>query len=145
MSTRSSSKAGTSLITRAAAAIAVALAFVAPAWAQHKCPVRLTATDGAAIDRFGVSVSVSGDTAVVGAYQDDVGANGNQGSAWVYRGYGTWTGPDFNNSGTVTVQDLFDYLAAWFAASPSADFNGSGTVTVQDLFDFLAAFFAGCA
>jgi hypothetical protein len=25
-----------------------------------------------------------------------------------------------------------------------ADFNGSGEITVQDLFDFLAAFFAGC-
>ena len=51
---------------------------------------------------------------------------------------------DFNGSGTVTVQDIFDFLAAWFANSPTADFNGSGSVTVQDIFAFLAAWFAGC-
>ncbi len=51
---------------------------------------------------------------------------------------------DFNCSGTVTIQDLFDFLAAYFAASPSANFNGVGGVTLQDLFDFLAAYFAGC-
>ena len=32
---------------------------------------KLTASDGAAGDRFGFSVAVSGDTAVVGAYGDD--------------------------------------------------------------------------
>ncbi len=51
---------------------------------------------------------------------------------------------DFNASGSVTVQDLFDYLAAYFAADPRADFNISTTITVQDLFDYLAAYFAGC-
>ena len=35
---------------------------------------KLTAADGAASDWFGISVAISGDTAVVGAY-DDVGAN----------------------------------------------------------------------
>ena len=50
---------------------------------------------------------------------------------------------DFNGDGAVTVQDIFDFLAAWFAHSPSADFNNSGTVTVQDIFDFLSAWFAG--
>jgi hypothetical protein len=51
---------------------------------------------------------------------------------------------DFNNSGTVTVQDIFDFLAAYFTGAPAADINNSGTVTVQDIFDFLAAYFAGC-
>ena len=51
---------------------------------------------------------------------------------------------DFNNSGAVTVQDIFDFLAAWFAANPSADINDAGGITVQDIFDFLAAWFAGC-
>ena len=51
---------------------------------------------------------------------------------------------DFNCSGTVTFEDIFDYLAAWFAHSPSADFNHSGPPTVQDIFTFLAAWFAGC-
>ena len=51
---------------------------------------------------------------------------------------------DFNGSGTVTVQDIFDFLAAYFSVEPAADFNQSSSVTVQDIFDFLAAYFAGC-
>ena len=49
---------------------------------------------------------------------------------------------DFNCSGTVTVQDIFDFLSAWFSHNPRADFNNSGAVTVQDIFDFLTAWFA---
>lgn len=52
---------------------------------------------------------------------------------------------DFDNSGDVTVQDIFDYLTAWFASAPPADLDGSGSVTLQDLFDFIGLFFAGCA
>ena len=51
---------------------------------------------------------------------------------------------DFNHSGSVTVQDIFDFLAAYFAGTAGADFNSSGTITVQDIFDFLAAYFTGC-
>lgn len=51
--------------------------------------------------------------------------------------------PDFNNSGTVTVQDIFDFLVAWFAADPRADIYGGG-VGVQDIFDFLSLWFTGC-
>jgi len=50
---------------------------------------------------------------------------------------------DFNCSGIVSVQDIFDFLSAWFAGSPLADFNGGG-LAVQDIFDFLSAWFAGC-
>ena len=61
-----------------------------------------------------------------------------------------WTVPasccraDFNNAGGVTVQDIFDFLSAWFAGAPRADFNDAGGVTVQDIFDFLSAWFQGC-
>ena len=51
---------------------------------------------------------------------------------------------NFNQAGGVTVQDIFDFLAAYFAANPSADFNHNGSVTVQDVFDFLYAYFTGC-
>ncbi|MFN7022555.1 MAG: GC-type dockerin domain-anchored protein, partial [Phycisphaerales bacterium] len=51
---------------------------------------------------------------------------------------------DFNQSGTLTVQDIFDFLAAYFAGNLCADINESGTLTVQDIFNFLAAYFAGC-
>jgi hypothetical protein len=57
--------------------------------------VRLTATDGAADDRFGTCVALWGDTAFAGADSDDVGANSDQGSAWVFSRVGTkWIGPD---------------------------------------------------
>ena len=52
---------------------------------------------------------------------------------------------DFTGDGAVTVQDVFDFLAAWFAGSARADFNGDNTVSVQDIFDFLAAYFEGCS
>ena len=53
---------------------------------------QVTASDGAANDRFGISVAISGDTAIVGASSDDVGANANQGSAYIFvRNGTTWT------------------------------------------------------
>ncbi len=42
------------------------------------------------------------------------------------------------------VLGLLSYIEAFFLNSPFADFNHSGAVTVQDLFDYLAAWFAGC-
>jgi hypothetical protein len=52
---------------------------------------------------------------------------------------------DFNHSGgSPTVQDIFDFLAAYFANDPAADFNGVGGLSVQDIFDFLAAYFTAC-
>lgn len=51
---------------------------------------------------------------------------------------------DFNGVGGVTVQDIFDFLAAYFAGQASADINGAGGVTVQDIFDYLALYFVGC-
>jgi probable HAF family extracellular repeat protein len=61
---------------------------------------------------------------------------------------------DFNCSGALSVQDIFDFLGAWFAGCTttgpapcqfgSSDFNVSDSLSVQDIFDFLAAWFAGC-
>ncbi len=52
---------------------------------------------------------------------------------------------DFNHSGGgVTVQDIFDFLAGYFAGNTAADFNGVGGITVQDIFDFLTAYFTPC-
>ena len=56
-------------------------------WSQQ---AKLTASDGAAGDRFGVSIAISGDTAVVGAYQDDDKGT-DSGSAYVFvRSGSTW-------------------------------------------------------
>jgi len=57
-------------------------------WTEQK----LLASDGVSNDSFGVSVSISGDTTIVGAYNDDV--NGiNSGSAYVFvrDTAGVWT------------------------------------------------------
>jgi hypothetical protein len=51
---------------------------------------------------------------------------------------------DFNGNGVRSVQDIFDFLAAYFSHDPRADFNASGVISVQDIFDFLAAYFSGC-
>ena len=51
-------------------------------WSQK---AKLTASDAAAGDEFGISVAVHGDTIVVGAHQDDDDINGdNSGSAYVF-------------------------------------------------------------
>ncbi len=51
---------------------------------------------------------------------------------------------DFNGVGGLTVQDIFDFLAAYFSNDPRADVNSVGGITVQDIFDFLAQYFQGC-
>jgi hypothetical protein len=54
-------------------------------WVQQQ---KLLASDGAASDEFGVSVSVSGDYAIVGAYHDDDNGS-NSGSAYIFKRDGT--------------------------------------------------------
>jgi hypothetical protein len=54
-------------------------------WSEQ---AKLTASDGAAVDLFGWSVSISGDYAIVGAHWDD--DNGNEsGSAYIFKRSGT--------------------------------------------------------
>jgi hypothetical protein len=58
-------------------------------WSEQQ---KLTVSDGAAGDLFGSDVSISVDSAIVGASEDDIGANTNQGSAYVFVRNGTaWT------------------------------------------------------
>ncbi len=53
---------------------------------------------------------------------------------------GTIRSADINGDLAISVQDLFDFLGAYF--SGSGDFNNDGTTAVQDIFDFLATWFA---
>ena len=76
-------------------------------WTQQ---AKLTALDGAANDEFGTSVSISGDYAIIGAYLDDVGANGNQGSAYVFMRSGTtWTQQAKLTASNGAAGDVFGY------------------------------------
>lgn len=63
---------------------------------------KLTASDPSPEDHFGWSVGVSSNRAIVGAYTDDIGADTNAGSAYVFR----W-------NGSVWVQE------AWLTGHPS--------------------------
>lgn len=51
---------------------------------------------------------------------------------------------DFDGSGSATIDDLFQYLNAWFQGDDRADANGQNGVTIDDLFIFLNAWFTGC-
>ncbi|MCC6322828.1 MAG: hypothetical protein IT438_15500 [Phycisphaerales bacterium] len=50
---------------------------------------------------------------------------------------------DWNQNCSLTVQDIFDYLADYFNGDGSF-LECGGATSVQDLFNFLAAYFAGC-
>ena len=91
---------------------------------------RLVASDGEASDAFGFSVAVSGDTVVVGAFGDDIGANTSQGSAYVFvRPAGGWAGALAENA-KLTASDgvAFDDFGVSVAVS-------GDTVVVGALFN----------
>jgi len=57
-------------------------------WSEQQ---KLIASDGSEYDYFGVSVAISGDTALIGAYTDDENGHADQGSAYVFvRSGATW-------------------------------------------------------
>ena len=48
---------------------------------------------------------------------------------------------DWNGDGSLTVQDIFDFVGAWFGGD--GDMNDDGANTVQDVFEFVNAWFSG--
>ena len=73
---------------------------------------KLTASDGAAYDNFGVSVAVDGDIAVIGAYGDD-GAGIDSGAAYVFaRDSGTWSQAAKLTASDGAALDYFGYSVA---------------------------------
>ncbi len=112
-------------------------------WNQQ---AKITAPDGAANDWFGYSVSLSGDTSVVGAQYDEVG----QGSAWVFhRRNGLWRAPaDANGDGSVDMDDIMSVLmnfgADYSSGSGPGDADGNSLVNFADVLSVLANFGAVC-
>jgi probable HAF family extracellular repeat protein len=72
------------------------------------------------------------------------GVHDGRGEAWIATLPAACPG-DFNGSGAVSVQDIFDFLSAYFANDLRADVNHSGSITVQDIFDYLMSYFTPCA
>lgn len=51
---------------------------------------------------------------------------------------------DFNVDGSISVQDIFDFLAAWFSLEESAEMDGFAGLSTEDVFVFLQNWFLGC-
>ena len=79
------------IVNQTVVGVTLAVLAVAPAHGEPCEEHKLLPSDGAADDRFGGPVSVSGDVAVVGAYRDDDNGTGS-GSAYVFR----WDGSSFS-------------------------------------------------
>ena len=99
-------------------------------WLQEQ---KLLAPGGQAEDRFGTSVSVSGDVVLVGAAGDDDNGDG-AGSAFVFRSC-PW---DLDGDGDVGITDFLDLLGAW-GPNPGhpADFDGDDIVGITDFLELL--------
>ncbi|MDM8542802.1 cohesin domain-containing protein [Desulfococcaceae bacterium HSG9] len=114
-----------------------AYVFVKPAdgWIDMTQTAKLTAADAAADDNFGSSVAVSGDTAVVGAYDDDDGGH-RSGSAYVFEKGTEWTNGNGNQTAKLTATDAAAYGFFGWSVSVSGDtavvgaFGDSGSAYV---------------
>ncbi len=73
-------------------------------WVNTTQTAKLTASEGAELDWFGWSVSLSGETVITGAFADAIGANNLQGSAYVFeKPDGGWA--DMNETTKLTASD----------------------------------------
>jgi hypothetical protein len=78
-------------------------------WIQQ---AKINASDGATYDYFGISASVSGDYAIVGAYGSD-DSGGNSGSAYIFKRNGTsWSQHVKINVSDGAAGDHFGYSAS---------------------------------
>ncbi|NOT00103.1 MAG: hypothetical protein HOP29_05705 [Phycisphaerales bacterium] len=102
---------------------------------------KLTASDAAAGDEFGFSVSVSGSAAVVGAYADD-DAGMDSGSAYVFvRSAGVWAQQQKLTAADAAAGDLFG-----ISVSVSGDAAVVGAYLDADVRSFAGSTYAfGCA
>jgi hypothetical protein len=88
---------------------------------------RLTASDGGADDHFGFTVAISGNTAVVGAPNHDVGADADQGAVYVFTRSGdTWTQQQRLTASPGGAGDLF---------GTSVDISGNTVIVGASLDD----------
>ena len=97
---------------------------------------KLLASDGASFDSFGVSVAISGATAIVGAY---LHADNEFGSGAAYLFDASSCPWDLDGNTVVGVSDFLSLLASWGPCKDCpADFDGNGAVGVSDFLALLA-------
>lgn len=96
------------------------------AWIKQ---AELFPSDGDAYDSFGISVSISGNYAIVGASSKDIGANTDQGKAYIYYRSGTsWT-----QQAALTAPDgaAYDFFGGSVAISGDYAIVGAGNKTIN--------------
>ncbi len=107
-------------------------------WSQT---TKLTASDRRERDNFGHSVSLSGDTALIGAYRDDFGSLTNFGSVYVFEFNGTnWAQSSKLIANDAASSDSFGTSVSLVGnraliGSPGDDDNGGSSGSVY-IFDF---------
>ncbi len=122
--------------------------FAANAWSQQ---AQINGTGGLAGDNFGSSVAIDADTVVVGAENDDVGANVDQGSAFVFTRAGTvWTQRRLLNGSNSAARDHFGHSVSIFnrtiaIGAPDADLPGAADQGTAYIFTGAAATWAQAA
>ena len=89
---------------------------------------KLTASDGAANDRFGRSVSISGDTVIVGAHLDDANGDGS-GSAYIFSLVADELAVDFGPGG---IYDYDNGTWTWLTGSDPEDMVAVGNALYAD-------------
>ena len=109
-----------------------------------KARPKLTASDAAADDRFGISVAFSNNGLLaIGAYNDDVTGNDNKGSVYLFSGSGTnWTQQTKLTASDAATNDYFGtsvafsnngLLAVGAIRDDDNGQNDSGSVYLYDL------------
>jgi uncharacterized repeat protein (TIGR01451 family) len=97
-------------------------------WSQQQ---KLTASDGVANDVFGISVSVSGNTAVIGDSQKTINSNSGQGAAYVFvRSGGAWSQQQELTASDGARNDLFSYSVSVAGNTAVIGAPGSGAAYV---------------
>lgn len=116
---------------------------IGDAWTSS---IKLTPGDAAEADQFGNSVAIEGDTALIGAYTDDVGGSDNVGSAYVFTRIddpcaGGWAQQTKLTASDGDAFDVFGYAVALSADTgligaffdETAGGTGAGSTYVYEL------------
>jgi FG-GAP repeat len=87
-------------------------------------------------------MSLSGDEAIVGAFNDDDW--GPSSGSVSFFAMNCQCRADLTGDGALDFFDVQSFLAAFAASDPAADWNADGAWDFFDLLAFLADFAAGC-
>ncbi len=102
---------------------------------------KLRSCDSTPAEEFGVSVGISGDTAIIGAWHDR--DNGfNAGAAYITDTF--YCPSDLNNDGVIDTADLGILIGAFGSNGPQGDINCDVSVDTADLGILIGEFGSAC-